>query len=72
MASLPAGCRGCVAAMAVEDDLRYQLNSMGFLPGAEVRVIRRAPFRGAILVGVGRSQYAIGREIASRIRISPG
>jgi len=69
LATLPPGSTGRISGMAVEGVVRRELNSMGLLMGAEVRVVRRAPMGGAILVAVGSSQYALGREIAALIRV---
>ncbi len=72
LASLPAGSRGKIAGIAARDDTRRELYSLGFLEGAEIRVIRRAPRGGAVLVAVGASQYALGHDVAAAIRVVPG
>ncbi len=50
-----------------EDDetLLSYLASLGLLPGAIIRVRDVAPFHGPLLVEVGGSQYALGREVAA-------
>jgi DtxR family transcriptional regulator, Mn-dependent transcriptional regulator len=65
-----AGDRGVIVRVDDEepDMLRY-LASLGLLPDVDVRVKEVAPFRGPILVEVGNSQYAIGREVAARIAV---
>lgn len=54
----------------VEEDepqmLQY-LASLGLLPEVEVEVKEVAPFNGPLLVKAGGAQYALGREVASRI-----
>jgi DtxR family Mn-dependent transcriptional regulator len=48
--------------------LRY-LSELGLLPGAEVRLVRTAPFFGPVTVAVGGAEQAISQEIASRIGV---
>lgn len=54
-----------------EDDpgmLTY-LSSLGLLPGTEILISDIAPFHGPLLVNVRGSQYALGREVADKIRV---
>lgn len=46
--------------------LRY-LATLGLLPDTEVIVEGVAPFNGPLLVRVGESHYALGREVAGKI-----
>ena len=59
-------------SLTVDETQRRQLYALGLLEGAEVRVVRRARLGGAVLVAAGRSQYALGEDVASRIRVAPG
>ena len=43
------------------------LATLGLLPGTPVEVSRVAPFRGPVLIQVGSSQYALGRDVAARV-----
>jgi DtxR family Mn-dependent transcriptional regulator len=52
------------------DVLRYLL-SLGILPGVELAVEQVAPFGGPLLVRIGDARYALGREVAARIRVHP-
>lgn len=72
LASLPAGTTAAIVGIETTDAVRRQLLSLGVLEGVRIRVIRRAPLGGAILVAVGSSEYALGREVASRIRVTTG
>jgi len=54
-----------------EDDptmLRY-LMSLGMIPDVCIRVDEVAPFGGPLIVCVSGSRYALGREVASNIRV---
>ena len=43
------------------------LAALGILPGTRVEVSHVAPFGGPVLIQVGSSRYALGRDVASRI-----
>lgn len=66
-----AGSNVKIVQVAEDDDamLAY-LGSMGMFPGTEVRVCEVAPFNGPLMVQVGESTYAIGREVADRILVA--
>jgi len=51
-------------------DLLGYLSSLGMLPGEHVRICEFAPFSGPLLVEVGASRYAIGRDVASKIVVT--
>jgi Fe2+ transport system protein FeoA len=40
---------------------------MGLVPGTEVTVLRKAPFRGPIEVGVRGTSLALGFGVASKV-----
>jgi DtxR family Mn-dependent transcriptional regulator len=46
--------------------LRY-IATLGLMPGARVVVEAKAPMRGPVMVRVGSSTYALGRDVAARI-----
>lgn len=48
-------------------ELLSYLSSLGMFPGTKVRVCDVAPFKGPLLVEVGDSRYAVGRDIAEKI-----
>lgn len=70
LSDLGPGERAEVHCVAEEDPelLRY-LASLGLVPGTEVTVESVAPFRGPLLVSVGGTQYALGREVAAKVRV---
>jgi DtxR family Mn-dependent transcriptional regulator len=73
LCSFDAGADVKIVQVAEDDDamLAY-LGSMGMFPGTEVRVCEVAPFNGPMMVEVGGSTYAIGREVADRILVADG
>ena len=50
--------------------IRQRLLDMGFVPGAEVAVIRSAPLRDPIEVRIGGSFVTVRREEAARIEVT--
>ena len=60
--------RGCIDRVEEEEPQMLQyLASLGLLPDVEVEVKEIAPFNGPLLVKAGGAQYALGREVASKI-----
>jgi len=68
--TVPAGARVRIEQITEEEAgfLRY-LASLGLFPQAELVVEEVAPFGGPLLIGVGGSRYAIGREVAAKILV---
>ncbi len=67
--------KGCIARVVEEEpQLLQYLASLGLLPDVELQVKEVAPFGGPLLVKIGDTQYALGREVASKIytRKGPG
>ncbi len=52
-----------------EPELLRYLATLGLLPHTEIEVEEIAPFGGPMLVRVGSSRYALGREVASHILV---
>ncbi len=61
---------GIIVSVFEEDPemLRY-LATLGLIPEVTIRVLEVAPFGGPLIVCVGNSKYALGREIASKITV---
>jgi DtxR family Mn-dependent transcriptional regulator len=53
-------------------ELLSYLSSLGMFPGTPVKVCEVAPFKGPLLVEVGDSKYAVGREVAGKIAVEQG
>lgn len=67
--------KGCIARVEEEEPRLLQyLASLGLVPDVDVEVKEVAPFGGPLLVKIGDAQYALGREVASKIwtRKGPG
>ncbi|MCX9012497.1 MAG: metal-dependent transcriptional regulator [Candidatus Methanoperedens sp.] len=70
LSELKASARGVIVSVFEEDPnmLKY-LASLGLIPGVCVRVDEVAPFGGPLIVRVSGSRYALGREVASKIKV---
>jgi Fe2+ transport system protein FeoA len=51
-----------------EGDLRHQLLRFGITPGCRVKCCARLPM-GPVVVRFGGQEIALGREIASQVRV---
>lgn len=63
-----------VNIVRVEDEdesLLSYLASLGMFPGTDVKVCDVAPFKGPLMVEVGSSRYALGRDVAAKIIVTP-
>jgi ferrous iron transport protein A len=49
--------------------IRSYLNTLGIHIGDWLTVVQRAPFRGPVLVEIHGSRVALGRGIATKIRV---
>jgi len=54
-----------------DDSLLSYLASLGMYPGTRVGVCDVAPFKGPLMIEVGESRYALGRDIAAKIVVTP-
>jgi DtxR family transcriptional regulator, Mn-dependent transcriptional regulator len=70
LSDLKAREKGIIVSVFEEDPkmLKY-LASLGMLPDVCVKVEEVAPFGGPLIVCVGGSRYALGREVASKIKV---
>ncbi len=70
---LAVGERATVARMSDRDPalLRY-LAELGIRPGADLRMVDRAPFDGPLTVAVGRVRHVVGVGVASRVYVGDG
>ncbi|HOW26973.1 MAG TPA: metal-dependent transcriptional regulator [Elusimicrobiota bacterium] len=68
LASLNVHDRARIVKITDEEpkQLRY-LASIGLMPKTQIRVERKAPFGGAVIVRVGETAYALGNDIARSI-----
>ncbi|MBC7074551.1 MAG: ferrous iron transport protein A [Syntrophomonadaceae bacterium] len=46
-----------------------RLFEIGLVPGAEVKLLSRHPFRGPLVLQIGNAKIAVGRGIAASVKI---
>jgi DtxR family Mn-dependent transcriptional regulator len=73
LSNLSAGQHGVVSGIPDENTevLRYLAN-LGMLPGVEVKVEEKAPFKGPMMVKVGSNSYPLSLDVASGIYVNKG
>ena len=69
LAELRTGASGKVAHLAGGHGVQSRLIGMGIRPGVTLEV-RRNDGRGPVVVAVGRARVALGRGMASQIRVA--
>ncbi|MCZ7383234.1 MAG: metal-dependent transcriptional regulator [Candidatus Methanoperedens sp.] len=70
LSELKAGDKGIIVSVFEEDPKMLQyLASLGLIPDVCVEVEEVAPFGGPLIVCVAGSRYALGREVASKIKV---
>jgi len=67
--TLRPGDTGCVLGVQGDDAVARRLVDLGFWPGSEVLVVRRAPLGDPIQVRVGGYRLALGRAEGRRIEL---
>jgi len=50
-------------------EVRRSFNQMGIHPGDRVRVLRRAPFGGPLVIDHRGTRVAVGKQLAEKIRV---
>lgn len=65
------GDRLALRSMPADTGTESQVRSLGLLTGVALRLVRRAPFRGPLLLEVEGRVIALGWKIASGLEVSP-
>ncbi|HTS70387.1 MAG TPA: FeoA family protein [Terriglobia bacterium] len=50
-------------------EVRRSFNQMGIQPGDRVRILRRAPFGGPLMIDNQGTRVAVGKNLAEKIRV---
>ena len=70
LSELKASDKATIVSVFEEDPKMLQyLASLGMLPRVSISVEEVAPFGGPLIVCVSGSRYALGREVASKIKV---
>ena len=71
LADLARGQRALVEAVDADGPLGQRLRDLGFLPGTEVSLLRRAPLGDPAVYALRGTQFCLRRSEAARIRVRP-
>ena len=71
LSELTVGEKGVLVALDLPENVQNHLMHMGFVPGAEVTALRRAPAGDPTLYGIDGLEIALRHETASAIQIRP-
>lgn len=63
---------GVIESLGMAAEVQNQLMHMGFMPGAPVQALRRAPAGDPTVYAIDGSEVALRRETASLIFVVPG
>ena len=66
-----AGCGGSWRVVSIAADDAGELIAEGLLVGSMVVPEARAPFRGPVIVRVGRARVAVAQAVAGRTFVEP-
>jgi len=69
LSELNVGESGVLASLGLPESVQNHLMHMGFVPGALVMVLRRAPAGDPTVYGVDGMEIALRRETAAAMRI---
>jgi ferrous iron transport protein A len=50
-------------------EVRRSFNQIGIQPGDRVRILRRAPFGGPLMIDNQGTRVAVGKQLAEQIRV---
>lgn len=72
LAELEPGTLAVLRRVSDEDAeaLRY-LARLNLIPGVELEVLERTPFRGPLRIRIGETEEMVGLELAQRLRVEP-
>lgn len=71
ISDLEPGMEGVIRGFLNPDAMLRRFREMGLVEGTGVRVVRKAPFRGAIEIAVRGARLSIRCEAARQIAVSP-
>src|SRR5579859_175249 len=71
LSELKVGESGVLVALALPESVQNHLMHMGFVPGALVKALRRAPAGDPTVYGVDGMEIALRHETVEAIRLKP-
>jgi ferrous iron transport protein A len=71
LSEMSVGDSGVLVALDLPESVQNHLMHMGFVPGAEVKALRRAPAGDPTVYAVDGMEIALRHETAEAIRVRP-
>jgi Fe2+ transport system protein FeoA len=71
LSDVPFGATVMVSALLHPDDERVRLLELGLVPGAPVRLVRRAPFGCPVEVDIAGARFSFRRRMLDSILVVP-
>lgn len=68
---LKRGARASVLRVECEGEERARLLGFGLSAGSEILLLKVSPFKRNYLLQAGNTKFALGREIAEKVRVWP-
>lgn len=65
------GQKAIVRSLRKGRGMERRLFEMGIMPGTEIELLEKHPFKGPLLFQVGRSRIVLGRNIAADLEVEP-
>jgi ferrous iron transport protein A len=69
LTALAPGDEGVIASVAANTGIGRRLLDLGFIPGTEIRVVRRAPLGDPVTYALRGVQICLRRSEAARISV---
>ncbi|MEA1961962.1 MAG: FeoA family protein [Bacillota bacterium] len=63
------GDKAQISSILKGGNFQRKMFEMGIMPGVQIELIARHPFRGPLLIKVGQSQVALGRGVAAALDV---
>ena len=67
MTTMKPGHKVHVLEILTDNPMARRLYEMGIMPGAEIEMLSRHPFKGPLIIKVGNTTLALDRRIADSI-----
>lgn len=71
LSELAPGLRATIVSLDDAGPIGTRLGDLGFLPGTEIAVVRRAPLGDPTVYALRGCEFAIRRSEAERVRVRP-
>lgn len=71
LSRMPEGSSGTMAGLSGDDLIALKLAEVGFVPGAMIRLVRRAPLGSPLEVEVDGARFSLRAETAASVSVYP-